>query len=175
MFVVAAALALLAVALFQASPVFAAQSDGTAEYTVRSGDTLTSIADQYGLTVQSIVDANRSITDPNLILRNQVITLPVGRSEGVSPSERNARSYAWMLERDGRRVSSDDRMYLVRSGDTLNRIANAYGIAEERLLAVNPQLAENNQLFRGELIRIPYGLAEKAPSFYQTPADTSSR
>jgi LysM repeat protein len=163
-----AVLVMLVTALMHASPV-AAQSNGTAPYTVRSGETLKEIADKYGLTVEKILAANKNITDPNLIHTGQVIILPVGRSEGVSAAEKAKRIFVWQREKDGGRVESSEHLYLVRSGDNFTRIAKAFGVTEERLQAVNPQIDDLNQLFRGELIYIPEGRAEITPKFYSTP------
>ena len=52
------------------------------KYTVRSGDTLGSIARKYGTTVQAIVTAN-NIADANTIYVGQVLTIP---SSGSAPS-----------------------------------------------------------------------------------------
>lgn len=50
-----------------------------AEYIVQPGDTLTHIAQQFGTTVDAIVQANE-ISDPNLIVVGQVLEIPDGSS-----------------------------------------------------------------------------------------------
>ena len=45
-------------------------------YTVQEGDTLSSIADHFGVSVQAILDANPQIKDPNLIFAGQKICIP---------------------------------------------------------------------------------------------------
>lgn len=45
-------------------------------YTVRPGDTLSGIADQFGDTVAQLLDANPGLTNPNLIDVGQVVNLP---------------------------------------------------------------------------------------------------
>lgn len=45
-------------------------------YTIKSGDSLFTIALSFGLTVDQILAANPEITDPNLILVGQVINIP---------------------------------------------------------------------------------------------------
>jgi LysM repeat protein len=50
-------------------------------YTVRPGETLSSIARQFNLTVDVILRANPQITDPNLIFTGQVICIPAVREE----------------------------------------------------------------------------------------------
>lgn len=168
-----AMLALLVTTLLSAGPVFA-KDNGTAPYTVKTGDTLKEIAEQYGLTVEKLTAANPQIKDPNLIYPGQVITLPVGRSEGIR-STKDERIFVWLRERSGGRVERSERLYLVQSGDSIKRIAKSYGITEEKLLEANPQIDDENMLFRGELIHIPYGLGESVPSFYQTPKEDTSR
>lgn len=56
-------------------------------YTVKSGDTLSKIAAQYGITWQQLYDANRQTigSNPNLIYPGQVYTIP-GTGGGGGPS-----------------------------------------------------------------------------------------
>ena len=51
------------------------------EYTVQSGDTLSQIAASNGVTLQEILDANPSITNPDEIQAGQTITIPGKASE----------------------------------------------------------------------------------------------
>jgi LysM repeat protein len=44
-------------------------------YTVKSGDTLSKIAKQFGVTVDALVKAN-NIANPNLIKLGQVLKIP---------------------------------------------------------------------------------------------------
>jgi len=46
------------------------------EYTIKSGDTLSRIAKEYGLTLGQLLDANPEITNPNLIISGQKIRIP---------------------------------------------------------------------------------------------------
>lgn len=55
--------------------------DGTT-YTVKKGDTLSAIAKRYGTTVDALLQANPSITNPNLIKVGQVINIP-GKDEDI--------------------------------------------------------------------------------------------
>ncbi len=167
LFSILAVMVILLTMLLSATPAFA-KSDGTAEYAVKKGETLTSIAKKFGLTVEKILLANADIKDPNKLHTGQVIILPAGRSEGtvVTPE---ARIFVWQRERNGGRVEADEHLYLVKSGNTLTSIARSYGLTLEKLLAANPQIDDPNKLFRGELIRIPNGRAEKVPPFYSSP------
>ena len=48
---------------------------GQQEYVVQEGDTLGGIAEQFGVTVDAIVQAN-SITDPDLIVPGETLIIP---------------------------------------------------------------------------------------------------
>lgn len=60
------------------------------EVTVKRGDTLTKIARENGVTIDSILDANPQITNPDRIREGQRISIPGGGdqdAEGASPSQ----------------------------------------------------------------------------------------
>jgi peptidoglycan endopeptidase LytE len=158
---------ILAVTLLSATPVLA-KNDGTAEYAVKKGETITSIAKRFGLTVDKILLVNPDLKNPNNLRTGQVIILPAGRSEGIL-AQPESRIYVWQRERNGGRVELEENLYLVKSGDSLTRIARSYGLTLEKLLAANPQIDDPNKLLRGELIHIPNGRAEIVPPFYATP------
>lgn len=54
------------------------------QYVVQAGDTLASIAQRFGTTVEAIARAN-NITNPNLIFVGQVLTIPTGAAPGPTP------------------------------------------------------------------------------------------
>lgn len=58
---------------------------GTIMYTVQAGDTLWSIAQRFGTTVEEIVTLN-NITNPNLIFPGQVLTIPVRGNNPWAPN-----------------------------------------------------------------------------------------
>ncbi len=98
-------------------------------YTVRAGDTLYTIAQMYGTTVERILAANPGLTVNNLQIGQQ-ICIP----RATSPC--------------------NGILYTVRAGDTLYTIAQMYGTTVERILAANPGLSVNN-LQIGQQICIP--------------------
>jgi len=55
-------------------------SGGT--YTVQSGDTMTSIAAQFGITLAALEAANPQISNPDMLSVGQVLNLPGGSTNG---------------------------------------------------------------------------------------------
>ena len=64
----------------QASPGQPQTGQTPGVHVVQPGDTLTSIAEQYGTTVQALVEAN-AIEDPDVIAVGQELTIPGGALE----------------------------------------------------------------------------------------------
>lgn len=102
-------------------------------YTVRAGDTLTSIAARFDTTVAAIAEAN-GLRDLHTLRIGQVLRIPGGRA---TPSEAI-------------------RTHTVRSGDTLWAIASRFGVPVSALVRAN-NLPDAHQLRIGQVLRIPGG------------------
>lgn len=109
------------------NPSAPVQNGFTAEYTVKSGDTLNEIADAFGLSLSDLIAANPQISDPDSIFPGQEINIP----------------------------SSRVFTYSVASGNTLYAISQAFGISLDSLIAANPQITNPNLIFPGQVINIP--------------------
>jgi LysM repeat protein len=130
----------LAVSLFgvTASSTTAQASCGTT-YTVSAGDTLSAIATECGTTVDSLLQANPAIQNPNYITVGQVIRL------------------------SGTAAGAEMRSYTVHPGDTLSAIASMFGTTVADLLAANPAITNPNLIYPGQEIRLPEpGTADSA-------------
>lgn len=103
---------------------------GTIVYTVKSGDTLSSIARNYSTTVNSIVSLNPSITNPNLIY----------------PGEQ------FIISIDSNTISSSV-VYTVVRGDTLSEIAARYNTTVSKLVTDN-NISNPNLIYPGQRIVI---------------------
>lgn len=105
--------------------------------TVQWGDTLSGLAAYCGTTVSAIRAAN-----PGLgwwVYAGQVIYMPSGYS----------------YYPDYPPVTPTGAYYTVRRGDTLGRIAEAYGISLGSLIAANPQIWNPSLIYPGQVINIP--------------------
>lgn len=103
-------------------------------YVVKSGDTLSSIASDFGVDWEVIAGAN-DITGPNFtIFRGQKLTIP-----GVSPTA----------------VPTDEvTIHVVQSGETLYGIAIQYGLTLQELLIANG-ISNPDALSVGQELIIP--------------------
>lgn len=121
-----------------------------AKYIIRSGDTLSAIATRFGLGVAALAAANPQIVNPNVIFAGQVLAIP------------------------GKFAASGSR-YVVQSGDTLNAIASRFGAGLSALVAANPQIADPNLIFAGQIIAIPGNLPSSGSKYVVQSGDTLSK
>lgn len=108
-------------------------------YIVARGDTLRSLAIRFGSTVESIMAANPSITNPNVIYEGQRLTIYTGPSTPPPTTPPPA---------------SGGVYYVVR-GDTLRKIAAKFNTTVDAILRVNPQIYNPNIIYVGQTITIP--------------------
>lgn len=108
-------------------PGSSSSTSGT--YTVKSGDSLWKIANEYGLTVAELKSLN-GLTSDNLSV-GQV--LKVSNSSGSSNSSSNT--------------------YTVKSGDSLWKIANQYGVTVNELKSLNDLTSDILSI--GQVLKIP--------------------
>lgn len=107
-------------------------------HVVRAGETLASIARQYGVSASAIASAN-GITNPDLIRAGQKLVIP-GASSGGSSS--------------GSASAAGGGTYVVRSGDTLGSIAARLGVSVSTLAAANG-IANPNRIYPGMVLKVP--------------------
>ena len=100
-------------------------------YTVKSGDTLSEIALEYGTTVSNILSLNPSITNPNLIYPGQNIIINTSNSND----------------------SVMNTTYTVKRGDTLSEIALKYNTTVSNLANLN-NISNPNLIYPGQVITI---------------------
>ncbi len=111
----------------------------TDKYTVKPGDTLSSIAQRFNLlTYRQILRVNREISNPDFIYSEQVINIP-----RLTPMS----------------------TYVVRPQDTLGNIIYNYNrdhikiygipITMDEVLAYNPMIVNPNLIYVGMIIYLP--------------------
>jgi len=132
---------------------------------VASGDTLSQIADRYHVSLASLVRIN-GLRSRNFIRIGQVLTLPLSGSE-TPPTLAEPES------------ATDDGTYIVRRGDSIDRISRRLGVDAAALMAVNG-LGASELIFPGQSLAIPGGVASASEPVVaqltdsETPVDTAA-
>ena len=72
----------ITLALSLASPAFA-----MIEHRVVKGDTMWKLSRAYGITLQSVIDANPQVQDPNLIYPDEILYIPADETDSLSEYE----------------------------------------------------------------------------------------
>ncbi|NCB31746.1 MAG: LysM peptidoglycan-binding domain-containing protein [Clostridia bacterium] len=103
---------------------------GASFYTWQMGDSAQGVAQKSGITVQSLTEANEGV---------DFASLTAGDIICVPPKQLSC-------------VGSDT--YVVQAGDTLNKIARAYGTTAAELMKLNPSIVATN-LQIGQTLCVP--------------------
>ena len=106
------------------------------EYTVQPGDTLSKIAENFQISLETLLWANDLSKNSKISVGQKLIILPVS---GV--------------------------LHLVERGDTISEIAKKYKVDPEIIVAFN-DLPEGEEIFRGDLLIIPNGIKPPEPAPY---------
>jgi len=109
----------------------------TAPYTVKSGETLSEIADRFGTSTERLIQLNR-ISNPNMVVAGTRLAIP-GRPSSA-PAARNA-------------TPRNAKEHVVRSGESLSTIANSYGLPVEKLVAIN-KIDDPNLVVSGTRLKL---------------------
>lgn len=118
----------------QAAAASAGGASGST-YTVRAGDTLSSIASRYGTTTSALAQAN-GISNVNLIYVGQTI-----KFSGASTTTTST--------------------YTVRYGDTLSAIASRYGTSTSTLASING-ISNPNWIYPGQVLKLSGGSSTRS-------------
>ncbi len=124
-------------------PSIAAAEGPFRVYVVRAGDTLSGVADDAGITLDTLVELNH-IDNANDV--HPGTTLVLGTAPSVKPASAT--------------TAPRSRTYRVEAGDTLSGIADDAGVSVQTLRLAN-QLTNANVLAIGSLLTIPTAAAEQ--------------
>jgi GH25 family lysozyme M1 (1,4-beta-N-acetylmuramidase)/LysM repeat protein len=117
-------------------------------YKVKQGDTLQSIANQFGLTLSELISANAQLLQPNMTL-----SIPVSKDrETRSPSEEVMAGGT--TDAGSGETHDAQRTYTVKSGDTLSGIALKYGTTYGAIAQLNG-IAPPYIIVPGQVLKIP--------------------
>jgi LysM repeat protein len=134
-------------------PVAEAQTSG-AEYVVVKGDTFAKIAKKNGVSVRALEAANPA-AQPTKLKVGQKLALPAG-SKGSDVSAPSTGVSA------GATDSGSTELYVVKSGDTLTKIAKAHGTTVRAIKAANN--LTTNKISVGKKLKLPSKAEAPAPA-----------
>lgn len=106
---------------------------GTLPYNINVGDTLLTIALNFGTSVESLLAANPDIDPYNLQVGQRICISQKFQEPPMCPTR---------------------NFYVIRGGDTLRNIARSFGVTEEDIIRLNPDINPRN-LSIGQIICIP--------------------
>ncbi len=115
------------------------RATGKIIYTVKRGDTLSGIAQFYGVTVGQIVSLN-NIQNANLIFPGEKLRI----TSNLMPNSSQNQTI---------NNPTTQKIYIVRRGDTLSAIALMYGTTVQRLVQLN-NIMNPNIIYPGQRLRI---------------------
>jgi|SRR3989344_1400724 len=113
------------------SPAQAPAEEQFSEYTVKSGDTLFNISQQYNIRWDLIAQIN-NLSEPYILHAGQKVKIPQGTTSSVA-----------------------GKIYTIKSGDTLVKIATEFNITVNDIIAVNPNLQKSDLITPGQVIKLP--------------------
>lgn len=117
----------------------------TTTHTVASGDTLSTIAQQYNVTVEALAAANN--IDQNAVLSlGQILIIPAAGTVAQPTTAATAQPT----------TTAGERTHVVQAGENLYRIGLRYGFTVAELAAYNG-ITNPNYIYVGQVILIPPG------------------
>ena len=149
----------------------AVSTGGRRTYTIRSGDTLSAVADRFGVTLEDLLAANPGI-DPTGLVAGDVINLPEAASTtAVEPTPAPEEPTAPVEEvptdtpvpevptqppppAETPTTQSLGTTYTVQAGDSFASIAAQFGVSVDALAAAN-QTVDPTALQPGQVLVIP--------------------
>lgn len=138
---------------------------------VQPGDSLWSISQAHGCSLQDLLAANPQISNPNNITVGQRINLPDGcRAETTPPNLRpgqpplqveNDEALANMDEESRNALCDELRtlprplIYVVKKDDNIYQLAKCFDLSIKEIMQVNPQIQNPDMIYPGDKIFIP--------------------
>ncbi len=101
------------------------------QYTVKNGDTLFNLSQIYNVRWDSIAQIN-NLTEPYLLHAGLVLKIPQSTTSKVP-----------------------NKIYTIKTGETLASIAKQFNITVDDIIAVNPNLQKSDLITVGQVIKLP--------------------
>ena len=142
------------------------------QHRVRSGESLSTIASRYGVSIATIAELN-NLDRPYRIRAGQVLTLPGARGQApviVAAAERPIATPAKAPPTPPTGVVGTENRYVVKRGDTLSKIATRHGLSEESLMELN-SIRNRNFLYEGQVLALARSARATPPVEAEVPVE----
>jgi N-acetylmuramoyl-L-alanine amidase len=137
----------------------------TKSYTIKPGDTVSRIAASFGVSTSAVLKANK-LSWSSIIYPGHKLTIPITVDESTStpnttpPDKPTGSSTGTSDDSNGDSTPPDEKppvvngSYVIRSGDTITKIANKFGVTISNLLDAN-NLTRSSIIYTGHTLVIP--------------------
>jgi LysM repeat protein len=137
--------------LYDAKPVTAAVETAKPKtvptiYTVRANDTLSGIANEYGLTLTQLADYNNLSVSSGIYTGQKLQLKDNPQAKGKADIDKALSSKASTVK---------TKTYTVQRGEYLKLIAERYALSNQELADLTPGLNANSSLMAGQKINVP--------------------
>ncbi len=150
--------------LYDAKPIVATAAQKPEKYTVKAGDNLTMLAQQYDVSLQDLAAWN-NLTPTSNVLIGQRLTF-------VEP--KNVKTTVVNINTEVKN-KVETESYTVKRGEYLKLIADRYSLSNAELAALTPNLTANSNLLVGQKINVPKQVVETKTTKAETVNSRNSQ
>lgn len=132
------------------NPVTNTQTSNTSSYTVKSGDSLWSIANKHGLSISQLKSINHLSSD--MIYPGQKLMVTGGTTTSTTTNTATTKPAPSQVSNQTVTVGSSDQTYTVVAGDSVWKIANKFGISMDTLRSLNN--IKKDFIYPGQVLKV---------------------
>ncbi|QIO06425.1 lytic transglycosylase [Acinetobacter shaoyimingii] len=137
--------------LYDAKPQVAQKAESKASnkqtvYFVKPNDSLTAIANQFNLSVQQLAERNNLSPNSNVYV-GQKLSLVETTAKNLTTKEKQ--------QERASTSKAKTQAYTVKRGEYLKQIAERYGLSNQELAQLTPNLKADSSLYIGQKINVP--------------------
>jgi len=142
------------------APVVETPAPAGTEYVIVKGDTLAKIAKAHGVTTKALQAANPGV-EPTKLKVGQKLTVPASASGSAAPATSSVSTVS----------TGTGETYVVKSGDTLTKIAKAHGVTIKAIESENNLTTTKIKV--GQKLKLPAKAETAAPAPAPAPVPTA--
>lgn len=132
------------------NPVTNTQTSNASSYTVKSGDSLWSIANKHGLSISQLKSINHLSSD--MIYPGQKLMVTGGTTASTTTNTATTKPAPSQVSNQTVTVGSSAQTYTVVAGDSVWKIAHQFGISMDTLRSLNH--IKNDFIYPGQVLKV---------------------